>query len=139
MSGDPNQQLFKGRQVSEHTGTGTNYDNCWFPGSSIPTFSSVQGSLWNVGYYGVDPPYITSADVWADDYIGWNTNQVSWYRVHLTPSSFPCAARVPQAMNIGKSGTSGHTNNYSNGYVMEQLYLDHVVSTRNGVSQTAYR
>jgi len=77
--------------------------------------------------------------VWADDYIGWNTTQVNYYRIHLTPSSFPCAAQVPQAMYIAESGTSGVTSNYANGSVMQQLYVDHVVSTRNGVGQTAYR
>lgn len=129
--------IFKGRQVSEATGGGTNFDNCWFSGSTVPKWTTVQGSLWNVGYYPVNPPYVTSNNVWADDYIGWNTSQVTYYRTLLTPSSFPCGAQIPQAMYIAISGTSGSSTNYANGSVGSQIYLNQVITTRAGVSQTS--
>lgn len=125
--------IFKGRQVSEATGFGTNYDNCWFPGSSVPKWDKVQGSVWNVGYY------MTLDNTWVDDYIGWNTAQVDYYRQRLTPSSFPCGAQIPQSMYIAISGTSGSRSNYKNHSVGGQIYLDRVTVNRDGVSQTAYR
>lgn len=128
--------IFKGRQVSETTGFGTNFDNCWFPGSTVPKWTGVQGSTWNVGYYPVNPPFVTSDNVWADDYIGWNTSQVTYYRTLLMPSSFPCAAQVPQAMHIAINGTSGSRTNYANGSVGSQIHLTQVFVTRNGVSQS---
>jgi hypothetical protein len=127
--------IFKGRQVSETTGSGSNYDNCSFPGATVPKWTGVQGSSWNVGYYAVNPPYITSDNVWADDYIGWNTAQVNYYRTRLTPSSFPCEANVPQAMHIATNGTSGNKVNYANGQVGSKIFLNKVVVSRHGVSQ----
>jgi hypothetical protein len=114
----------------------TNYDNCWFQGSTVSKWTGVQGSLWSVGYYAVNPPYVTSDNVWVDDYIGWNTAQVDYYRDHLTPSSFPCGSYIPQAMNIAINGTSGNRTIYAYGSVGSQIYLDHVVATRNDVSQS---
>lgn len=128
--------IFKGRQVSEATGSGTNYDNCWFPGSTVPKWTGVQGSSWNVGYYGVNPPYIYTDNEWVDDYIGWNTSQVNYYRVHLRPESFPCGARVPQNMYIAISGTSGSKSLYRTLTVGSDIYLDHVVTYRGEVSQS---
>jgi hypothetical protein len=129
-------QLFKGRQVSEYTGFGLNYDNCYFSGSLVPKWTGVMGSLWNVGYYPLNPPYITSLNEWADDYIGWNTSQVAYYRSHYSGGSPLCGARIPQAMYIATSGTSGSLQNYSNGTVGQDIYTDHVTSYRNGVSQS---
>jgi hypothetical protein len=137
IAGDPNRSLFKGRQVSEATGFGSNFDNCWFPGSTVPKFSSVEGSVWNVGYYQVDPPFVTSLNVWADDYIGWNTTQVDYYRKRLKLSSFPCSAQVPQSMYIATDGTSGSKTNYANDSVGASIISATQVSTnRAGVSQT---
>lgn len=130
--------IFKGRQVRETTGFGTKYDNCWFTGSLYPKWDKVQGSLWNVGYYGIYPPFVTSLNEWADDYIGWPTTIVDYYRKHRTGTPNICGARIPQAMYIGTSGTSGSSRNYSNGSVGEDIYTDHVTAIRNGVSQTAY-
>jgi hypothetical protein len=131
-------QLFKGRQVSEYTGAG-GYDNCFFTGSLVPKWTGVQGSLWNVGYYPINPPYIYNLNTWADDYIGWNTSQVSYYRSHWGGGSPLCGARVSQAMYIATSGTSGSIQNYANDTVGEDIYTDHVTAWRAGVSQTVYR
>lgn len=128
--------IFKGRQVSEATGTGTNYDNCHFDGSTVPKWETVLGSLWNVGYYSVNPPYIYTDNEWVDDYIGWNTSQVNYYRKLLTPQSFPCGARVPQNMYIATSGTSGSRSLYRTLTVGSDIYLDHVVTYRGDVSQS---
>ena len=135
QSGEPVAGIFQGRQVSESTGFGTKYDNCFFTGSQVPKFDKVVGSQWNVGYYGINPPFITSVNEWADDYIGWNTSQVDYYRSH----SSNCGARIPQSMYITTQGLSGISQNYSNGSVGEDIYPDHVTAIRNGVSQTIYR
>jgi hypothetical protein len=42
-------------------------------------------------------------------------------------------------MYIAISGTSGSKSNYTNDFVGEQIYLDHVVSMRAGVSQSLYK
>lgn len=136
------QNIFQGRQVFESTGPSSqynNYDNCWFTGSTVPKMASVQGSGWNVGYYIYNPPYIINDNEWVDDYIGWNTAQVYYYRQMLRPSSFPCAFQVPQVMSIIVSGQVGWGQAYSSlGSVGEQIYLNprQVTATRNGVSQT---
>jgi hypothetical protein len=93
--------------------------------------------VWNVGYYQVNPPFVTSLNVWADDYIGWNTTQVDYYRKKLMPSSFPCSAKVPQSMYIATDGTSGSKINYANDSVGASIISATQVSTnRAGVSQT---
>jgi hypothetical protein len=129
--------IFQGRQVSEYTGSGTNYDNCYFAGSAIPKFL-IAGSECNVGYYAVNPPYVISANTWVDDYIGWTTVGVNYYRNHLTPGSFPCGARATQAMYIGTSGTSGGSQNYAVDVLGADIYTDHVNDIRAGITQTVY-
>jgi hypothetical protein len=128
--------VLKGRQVSEYTGFGTNYDTCWYTGSMVSKFNSVTGSLWNVGYYAIDPPFITSLNEWADDFIGWATPSVDYYRSHgrVSPA---CGARVPQARYIATGGTSGTSENYGNGTLGEDIYATTVTAVRNGVIQTA--
>jgi hypothetical protein len=129
--------IFQGRQVSEYTGFGTNYDNCFFTGSMVPQWTSVLGSEWNVGYYSIAPPYITSLNEWADDYIGWNTAHVRYYRSHHGGGPPLCGARIPQAMYIATGGTSGSSQNYANDTVGSDIYSDHVDVIRAGVTQTA--
>lgn len=123
--------IFEGRQVSETTGTGTAFDNCWFPGSLVPKFVTVQGSTWNVGYYS------TLANYWVDDYIGWNTSQVTYYRSHLTPSSFPCSAQIPQVMHIATGGTSGSTSVYTSDTITSTIDTTTVTVSRAGVAAQA--
>jgi len=120
--------IFNGRQVSETTGTGTAFDHCWFPGSSVPKFVTVQGSTWNVGYYS------TLDNYWVDDYIGWNTVQVDYYRNHLTPSSFPCDAQIPQIMKIATNGTSGSTTQYTSDTITAIIDATTVTVSRAGVA-----
>lgn len=128
--------IFKGRQVTEYTGwTGPRYDNCWFEGSQVQKWTDVEGAAWNVGYYAIYPPYITSLNTWADDYIGLNAAQVKYYRDHR-PGPFVCGVRVPQQMFINVYGTSGNLDDYSLGYVGQDIYTDHVTVIRNGVSQS---
>ncbi len=130
--------IFQGRQVSEYTGFGTNYDNCWFTGSLVPKWNSVLGSEWNVGYYAIGLPYIASLNEWVDDYIGWNTSQVNYYRTHHGGGPLLCGARIPQAMYIATGGTSGSSQNYANDTVGSDIYPDHVDVLRAGVIQAAY-
>lgn len=135
VTGSPD--IFQGRQVSEYTGTGLNYDNCYYTGSQIPKLV-ILGSEWNVGYYPVTPPYITSLNEWVDDYIGWNVVQVRFYRSHYGPNSPVCGARASQVMYISTQGTSGSSAYYSGGLIGEDIYTDHVTAYRDGVSQTIY-
>jgi hypothetical protein len=130
--------IFKGRQVSETTGLGSpHYDNCYFTGSLVPQWNTVDGSLWNVGYYEVEPPFIYSLNEWVDDYIGYNTSQVSYYRSHHSPASPVCGARIPQVMSIAYYGNSGDaTDPYSYDTVGEDIYTSSVTAYRAGVSQT---
>ena len=71
----------------------------------------------------------------ADDYIGWNTQQVAYSRSHHGGSPV-CGARIPQAMFILTNGTSQNEQNYLQDFVGEDIYTDHVTAYRNGVSQT---
>lgn len=103
----------------------------------MPKWVVVLGSEWNVGYYALDPPYITSLNEWADDYIGWNTQQVSYYRSHHGGGPPICGARIPQAMYIATSGTSGGSENYANDTVGEDIYTTYVTAYRAGTSQSA--
>jgi hypothetical protein len=130
--------IFQGRQVSEYTGFGTpHYDNCWFSGSIVPQYSSVTGSEWNVGYYAISPPFITSVNEWADDYIGWQLPQVQYYRAHRNGTPNICGVRIPQVMNISTSGTSWNSQTYLNDSVGSDIYTNYVSVLRNGVTQTA--
>jgi hypothetical protein len=111
---DPNHDLFKGRQVSESTGFGDNHDSCYFDGSIVPKRVGVEGSSWNVGYYDVNPPNITSLNTWGDDYIGWNTYQVDYYRQNLPPDRIPCDYEHTQVMSVAWNGsTTVLTTTYS--------------------------
>jgi hypothetical protein len=141
VSSDGSANLFKGRQVSERTGIGYKVDTCWTPGSAVPKMEFVQGSLWNVGYYATNPPYVENDNVWVDDYVGWNTDQVAYYRGRNLPSSFPCAFEVPQAMYIAIEGRSGSISNYKNHSVRSEIYINpnRIIAKRAGVSQTADR
>lgn len=138
-AGSGSTDIFKGRQVSERTGFGTNYDNCWYQVSPYIKWTAVLGSSWNVGYYAIDPPYITSLNEWADDYIGWYQEQVTWYRGHwqYDKSTPLCGARIPQAMYVGTGGSSGGKENYSADRVGEDIYPSKVTAYRAGVSQSA--
>jgi hypothetical protein len=128
--------IFKGRQVAEYTSpNGTRYDNCWFLGSLVPKWDHVTGSEWNVGYYAVSPPFVTSLNTWVDDYIGWNTAQIDYIRAHGVA---PCGARVPQAMYILTVGTSGASENYANDTVGGDISAGRIDLYRAGVTQTVF-
>ena len=72
--------IFQGRQVTEATAPGVTYDNCHVPGvTTVPKYA-INNARWNIGYYG------GLENWWVDDYIGWNTTQVNYYRTVLMPS-----------------------------------------------------
>jgi hypothetical protein len=129
--------IFRGRQILEYTGYGTSYDTCWFQGSTYQRWNSVTGSAWNVGYYALDPPYIASLNEWADDYVGWNANAVTYYQSYYDGSGKSpfCGARVPQLMYIRTGGTSGQAQYYSSDTIGEDIYLTQVRAYRAGMSQ----
>lgn len=130
--------IFKGRQVSEYTGVSGTYDSCWFMGSLVPKSTSVTGSEWNVGYYAVSPPAITSLNTWVDDYVGLPSNSVTYYQGQWAGGGAPlCGARVAQSMYIATGGTSGSIQNYANDLIGIDIYSDHVTVYRAGVSQSA--
>jgi hypothetical protein len=94
---DPNGIRYQGRQVYEQA-NGTATDGCYqaalgynqtYPGGP----AKVVGSVWNVGYTGPGNQY-------GDDGLGWTTAGVSYYRLVLPPSAFPCTATFSQAMVI---------------------------------------
>jgi hypothetical protein len=130
--------IFQGRQVSEYTGFGTSYDNCWYTGSPYAKVTAVTGSEWNVGYYSVDPPDITSVNEWVDDYIGFIPDAVTWYQSYYSGSdnSPYCGYRTPQAMYIATDGTSGSSENYTSDEIGQDIYSNQITSYRNGVSQS---
>jgi len=130
--------IFKGRQVSESTGTSSpHYDNCWYSGSAFPKWTTVDGSLWNVGYYPVDPPCVLSENTWADDYIGYPYNYVQGYRMHWATGSPLYGARIPQVMSIAYHGNQGSAwAAYAYDTVGEDIYRTSVTAYRAGVSQT---
>ncbi len=130
--------IFAGRQVFEATGFGSpHYDNCWQTWSIYPKWNAVDGSLWNVGYYPIDPPFITSKNEWGDDYIGYGDPIVKYYRTHYFSNGVLCGARIPQVMSIEYDG-SGPNNSvaYANGTVGEDIYTASVTAYRAGVSQS---
>lgn len=130
--------IFQGRQVFEATGFGTNYDSCWYSGSPTGKITTVSGGAWNVGYYAVNPPYILTLNEWVDDYIGWLTGSVTDYQAHWSGGGSPlCGFRLPQAMYIAITGTSGSSQNYVNDTLGQDIYSDHVTSIRAGVNQSA--
>ena len=105
----------------------------------MPKFA-ILGSEWNVGYYPVDPPAITSLNEWVGNYIGWSSSaQIAWYRAHYGPNSRICGARASPVMYISTQGTSGSSQYYSGGQIGEDIYTDHVTAYRDGVSQSLYQ
>ncbi|MGO4881964.1 MAG: hypothetical protein ACLP59_14220 [Bryobacteraceae bacterium] len=131
--------IFKGRQVLETTGfSSPHYDNCWKSWSIYPQWNTVDGSLWNVGYYEINPPWITSLNEWVDDYIGYPANVVTYYRAHYYGSGVLCGARIPQVMNIEYygSGPSNPSEPYAYDTVGEDIYTSSVTAYRAGVSQS---
>ena len=116
---------YDGRQVSEAS-NGTPADSCYFPGSIVPPYA-LSGGVWNVDYY-------YSSNVWADDYVGWPTGAVTYYRQNFRP---PCSGSAPQGMYIAIGGTSGSRQLYSAGSVGATIpdYAQ-VTVTRNGQNQS---
>lgn len=115
-----------GRQVIEQPGYGTYYDHCYFTGSAVPPVS-ISGGVWNVGYY--------FSNDWDDDYVGFSTVAVTYYRQNFRT---PCSTNVPQQMNIFANGeNSGTYLPYSNSSVGEGIpnYVS-VTSTRRGQTMT---
>jgi hypothetical protein len=128
--------IFQGRQVFEATGFGTSYDTCWYVGSPTPKVTAVTGAAWNVGYYQVVPPSTLTLNEWIDDYVGFLTGSVTDYQSHWRGGGSPlCGYRTPQVMYIAVAGTSGSSQTYSTDTIGEDVYSDHVTSTRAGVSQ----
>lgn len=118
VAGSGSSDIFKGRQVTETTGAGPNFDNCRVEGvTSVPRYA-INNARWNVGYYG------GLENWWVDDYIGWNTTQVNYYRTVLTPQSFPCGAQLPQAMVIAVDGSFGSTTQYKAHPIVVQTDAD---------------
>lgn len=108
--------------------SGTYYDSCNFYGSSVPA-ASLTGGWWNVGFY--------YQNNWDDDYVGWPTDAVTYYRMNFRP---PCSAQVPQGMYIAIQGQTGSSTQYASGYVGESIpnYAD-AASARDGqVSYTQW-
>jgi hypothetical protein len=115
-----------GRQVTEQPGFGTYRDNCYFTGSTVPP-ASLSGGVWNVGYY--------STNNWDDDYVGFGTGAVTYYRGNFRT---PCSTNVPQQMNIYTHGQDSFSFvPYSNNSVGEGIpnYVS-VKSTRQGQTMT---
>ena len=123
--------IFRRRQVREYTSVnGPRYDTCHFSGSTVPKFDSVQGTTWNIGYYGG-----TLSNYLVDDYIEWNTNHVDYYRQHWPSNSFPRSSRIQQEMHISMPGFGHYTTND----LWTRIYTTFVTVQRGTVTQTVNR
>lgn len=113
-----------GRQVLE-AAYGSSTDTCYFPGSAVPPYQ-LSGGVWNVGYWPLGP------SVWGDDYIGYPTPSVSYYRQAFR---IPCSTSIAQTMRIGV--TSGGSQDYKTHTIGITLPdYQRVTAIRDGVSQT---
>ena len=115
-----------GRQVTEKPGAGVVSDSCYFAGSIVPQVS-LSGGVWNVGYYFTND--------WDDDYVGFTTATVTYYRQNFRP---PCSTNIPQQMNIFTHGENSPISvSYSTSSVGEGLPdYNNVTSTRRGQTMT---
>jgi hypothetical protein len=111
-----------GKQVAEMPTGGTITDSCYFTGSTVPR-ATLSGGYWNVGYYFTND--------WDDDYVGFTTAAVTYYRANNRP---PCSTTIPQEMVIYADGeNSGSYIDYALGSVGEGIPNDvSVTSTRDG-------
>lgn len=118
--------IFRGRQVREYTSfQGPRYDSCYFPGSMVPIFDQVQGSIWNIGYFAGD-----LSNTLVDDYIGWNSAHVAYYRAHWPLTNLnPCSSRIQQEMHISFSGY------YAINDLWTRIYPAYVTVQRGSVTQ----
>ena len=130
---DPNSNIFQGRQVFETSG-GLVTDNCYdrsgglYPGGRF----AIKGSVWNVGYAST-----FSGNTWGWDTIGWPPAGVNWYRTNLAPSQFPCAAVIPQNMNIVVNGDTGGNIVYKSLYLQAVIDLTSLQVVRDNVTQVS--
>ncbi len=110
-----------GRQVTEQPGFGAYQDTCTFSGSAVPP-ASLSGGVWNVSFY--------FPNNWDDDYVGYTTHAVTYYRMNFRP---PCSTNVPQAMYVFTRGYNNSLSMYTNGSVGEGIPdYSNVTSTRDG-------
>lgn len=115
---------FDGRQVTEAAG-GDNQDGCYIDGSAYPF--RVTGGWWVVGRYAT-PPYYLSSNVWIDDYVGFGTGGVTYYR---GKGRAPCSSSAQQIMNIYRNGHLGYTQQYAVGYIGASIGVADISVTRN--------
>jgi hypothetical protein len=91
---------FDGRTVKEYAG-GVGTDFCHFTGADVDAFDTVTGG----------PPWpVRSNNDYGADEIGYGTNQIDYYRIHVT---LPCYTTIPQSMRI------------NNGLGQDVEYLNH--------------
>jgi hypothetical protein len=113
-----------GRQVLE-VAYGSSTDSCFFSGSIVPPYQ-LSGGVWNVGYWPIGPSR------WADDYIGYTTPAVAYYRQMFR---IPCATSIAQTMRIGV--TTGGSQDYKTHVIGISLPdYQRVIAIRDGVSQS---
>lgn len=102
----PTTTSFVGRTVTEQDPGGGGPDNCWFPGSVVPKFTSITGGSWTVG----------SSNVWGPDFVGFTPASVTYYRGQ---GRDPCSVTIPQRMVIDcSSGIVAYRTN-TLGYVID--------------------
>ena len=116
----------------ETTGPGTGTDTCYnasggmYPG---PAFTTVTGSVWNVGYAA---PF--QKNTWGWDTVGWPSAGVAWYRANIA-GSLPCTATIPQRMNVVVNGESTGNIIYNSGTIVAKIDASSLEVSRNGVNQ----
>ncbi len=115
---------FGGRQVKEGAASG-NTDSCWFSGSAVAPYG-LSGGGWHVGFF--------SYNLWADDYVGWTSPAVQYYRSNLR---IPCGGTAPQIMYMYTNGNSGSSAQYRQTSVGVGIpNFSEVTSSRDGQTAT---
>jgi hypothetical protein len=121
---------FDGRQVYEAQGPNKD-DGCYFPGAADDGFIQFQitGAWWLVGRYATPPTYLLS-NYWIDDYVGFSTTAVGYYRLK---GRAPCSAYSQQLMHICRNGNGCvYGQQYKAGYISAGITSTQVYSGRDG-------
>ncbi len=123
---------FDGRQVTEAAGS-DNSDGCYYSGAAARGFTpfGVTGGWWIVGRYATPPLYVYT-NTWIDDYVGFLTDLVTFYRDN---GRAPCSATAQQLMKMCTNGQGcANTQQFSSNYLTYSLTSTTVTAGRASVN-----
>lgn len=124
-----------GRQVLEQAGSARG-DGCWFPDAASAGLREFQvtGAWWVVGRYATPPAYPLS-NTWIDDYVGYSTFAVGYYRLNARA---PCDGFAQQLMRVCTNGNGcAFSQQYKSGWIGAGIETMQVYSSRD--LQDVYR